>query len=94
MERSTGYHVWNLGGSRTITLAELLRKIADGIGVEPDIREVPMQPGDVDRTWADGTRARDELDWSATVDIDSGLKLFLEWFVRQNDRAGTTGNRA
>jgi UDP-glucuronate 4-epimerase len=85
-ERCTGFHVWNLGGSRTITLAELVRKIAAGLGVPPRVRELPMQPGDVDRTWADVSRVERELGWRAEVDIDRGLALFLDWFRAQESR--------
>jgi UDP-glucuronate 4-epimerase len=82
-ERCAGFHVWNLGGSRTITLAALVRKIAAGLGVPPKVRQLPMQPGDVDRTWADVARVERELEWRAAVDIDRGLSLFLEWFRAQ-----------
>jgi len=96
-----GYHVWNLGGSRTVKLSELVRKIADGLGVEPRIEQLAPQPGDVERTWADITRAGRELDWVPRVDFDRGLRLFLDWFVGQrqgqgNARAGGSpeGNSA
>jgi len=82
-ERCAGFHVWNLGGSRTITLAALVRKIAAGLGVPLKVRQVPMQPGDVDRTWADVARVERELGWRAAVEIDRGLSLFLEWFRAQ-----------
>jgi UDP-glucuronate 4-epimerase len=80
MTRATGYHVWNLGGSRTIALAELVGKIAERLAVPARVRELPVQPGDVDRTWADISLARRELDWSPEIDIDGGLDLFLAWF--------------
>jgi UDP-glucuronate 4-epimerase len=79
-ERCGGYRVYNLGGSRTTTLSDLLGKIASGLGVEPRVRRLPPQPGDVERTWADVSRARDELGWEPRVDIDAGLALFLQWF--------------
>ena len=82
LERTRSYHVWNLGGSRTVTLAELISKIAHGLDVEPEIEKFPMQPGDVERTWADIDKARQELDWSPNVDIDRGIDRFLEWFRR------------
>jgi UDP-glucuronate 4-epimerase len=80
LERCAGFRVWNLGGSHTTRLDELLRKIARGLGVDLDAEVKPMQPGDVDRTWADIRRAKQELDWSPKVDFDRGLELFLEWF--------------
>jgi UDP-glucuronate 4-epimerase len=85
-ERCTGYHVWNLGGSRTITLAELVTKIASGLRVTPNVKVLPMQPGDVDRTWADTSIVEAELGWKAEVPIDRGLALFLDWFRAQEGR--------
>ena len=81
IERVSGYRVWNLGGSRTVSLAELVRKIADGMGRTPRVRQLPPQPGDVERTWADISRARADLGWEPRIDIDRGLRLFLEWFA-------------
>ena len=80
IDRCRGYHVWNLGGSHTITLAELVSKLAARLGVTPRIRVLPMQPGDVDRTWADISRARHDLEWAPKLDIDHGLDRFVEWF--------------
>ncbi len=84
LERTTGYHVWNLGGSRTTTLGELIEKIAAGLGREAEVRELPRQPGDVDRTWADVSRAKRELGWEPTVAIDEGLERFLAWYRREH----------
>ena len=81
--KCSGYHVWNLGGSRTIALRELVERIARGLGVTPRVRVLPAQPGDVERTWADVSRAREDLDWEPAVGLDQGLERFLEWFRRQ-----------
>ena len=80
LERCRGFHVWNLGGSRTTSLGDLVTKIARGLGVEPEIRRRPMQAGDVERTWADVAKARKDLGWKPQVELDRGLELFLEWF--------------
>jgi UDP-glucuronate 4-epimerase len=86
-----GYHVWNLGGSRTVTLAALVAKIADKLGVRPQVRQLPEQPGDVRRTWADVERAERELGWRALVGIDDGLDRFLLWF---GERRGTAARES
>lgn len=80
LERTTGFHIWNLGGSRTIRLSELIAKIAEQLGTEARIERRPLQPGDVDRTWADVERSRRELDWEARVTIDEGLASFVRWY--------------
>jgi UDP-glucuronate 4-epimerase len=86
LDRCRGYHVWNLGGSRTTSLGELVRKIARGLGVAPRVRVLAPQSGDVERTWADVSRARAELSWEPTVDLDRGIGLFLDWFRREAAR--------
>jgi UDP-glucuronate 4-epimerase len=94
MERSLGYRVWNLGGSRTTTLVDLVERIARGLKTRPSIRRSPAQPGDVDRTWADISRARRELGWEPTTDLDTGLARFLEWFTHHPpQRAGAGAAR-
>jgi UDP-glucuronate 4-epimerase len=93
MERCSGYHLWNLGGSRAVPLAELVRAIAARLAVEPDVRLLPAQPGDVERTWADIARASRELEWRPQVSLDEGLDRFVAWFSGR--RSGTaTGSRA
>jgi UDP-glucuronate 4-epimerase len=94
LERATGYHVWNLGGSNTITLADLVRKIAERLGVPARVRQLPTQPGDVERTWADIRLARRELAWAPRIDIDAGLDLFLDWFERSPARSRVTEKRS
>ena len=85
LDRCSGYHVWNLGGARTTRLDELVRRIAAGLGVPMHVTHRPAQPGDVERTWADVSRADVELDWRPGVTIDQGLELFLGWFRRQGE---------
>lgn len=78
------YDVFNLGNDRTVTLTEMIATIAEEMGVEPCIRRLPMQPGDVDRTWADIGKARGALGYAPQVEFREGVKRFLEWFA---DRA-------
>jgi UDP-glucuronate 4-epimerase len=85
LERCSGYHVWNLGGARTIRLGELVGRIAGELGVEPRVRQLPDQPGDVQQTWADVTRAARELDWVPQVPLDEGLPQFIRWYRRHRD---------
>lgn len=84
MDHLSGYHVWNLGGSRTVTLAKLIEMISHRLGRKAVIEEQPMQPGDVDRTWADTTRSLRELHWEPRTGIEEGLDRFMAWFRCRN----------
>ncbi|HEX4823353.1 MAG TPA: NAD-dependent epimerase/dehydratase family protein [Candidatus Polarisedimenticolaceae bacterium] len=88
IERTRGFHVWNLGGSSPILLNELVERIARGLDVAPRIRRLPMQPGDVLRTWADIGAVRRDLDWQPRVTFDDGMSRFLSWFRAARPAAG------
>ena len=74
------FRVYNLGGERTTTLAELVQLIADCLGKRAVIETLPLQPGDVPITYADVARARAELDYSPKVAIEEGVRRFCAWF--------------
>lgn len=73
------FRIWNLGGSHPVTLSEMIRAIADVIGRKPRIDQLPMQPGDVQRTWADLTRSRAELDYEPATSFHDGLARQWSW---------------
>lgn len=91
-DRMTGFHVWNLGGSNTVRLSELIRLISGALGKEPNIRVLPQQPGDVDRTWADVAKAKADLDWEPTVAIEDGIERFIRWY--REPRVASAGDGA
>jgi UDP-glucuronate 4-epimerase len=86
LERTTSFHVWNLGGSHPVLLRELVDRLASGLGVPARLEHRPMPPGDVDRTWADVSRARAELGWTPSVGFDEGIERFLSWFRSERGR--------
>ncbi len=78
---SSGFRIYNLGGSATTTLRGLIDRIASALGKEALIERLPMQAGDVLRTFADVSRAEKELGFRAKVSIDQGIPLFVDWFL-------------
>jgi UDP-glucuronate 4-epimerase len=74
-----GYRVWNLGGSHPVSLEEMVATIARVVGRQPVIERGPMQPGDVQRTWADLTRSTAELGFKPTTPFEEGVRRQWEW---------------
>ncbi len=76
------FDILNLGDSEPIRLSRLVAALERATGREAviDRREVP--PGDVDRTFADVSRARRLLGYEPRVGIDEGLRRFVEWYRR------------
>ncbi len=77
------YEIVNLGESRTISLKEMIRVVSEEMGVEPRIRQLPMQPGDVVRTYADISKARSLLGYNPRWEFREGVREFVKWFRGQ-----------
>jgi len=74
-----GFRVYNLGGEHPVTLAELVATIERVVGKSADIRRLPPQAGDVERTWADLTLARADLGYSPGVPLEDGIRRYWRW---------------
>jgi len=75
------YEIFNLGGSETTSLSTLIQMVGAAIDVEPVIRRLPMQPGDVARTYADISKAERMLGYRPTTTLADGLAAFGEWYL-------------
>jgi nucleoside-diphosphate-sugar epimerase len=73
------YEIINLGGAETTELRDLIQGIADALDIVPEIKQLPTQPGDVKRTYADISKARRLLGYSPDTTIEEGLKHFASW---------------
>lgn len=74
------YNVINLGESQTVSLRRMIETLSAQMGVTPRVNQLPSQPGDVPRTFADISRARELLGYSPSTDFESGIRKFLDWF--------------
>jgi len=75
-----GFHrLYNLGNDRPEELMSLVAALESALGKTTDKAMKPMQPGDVERTWADISRARKELGFSPTVTLAEGIERFARW---------------
>lgn len=74
------YEIINLGNSNPISLKEMITTIGQVLNIEPTIKQLPMQPGDVDRTYADITKARKLLGYEPQTSFEEGIRRFIEWY--------------
>ncbi len=79
IDRCEGYEIINLGSSSPIALREMIRVVAEACGEPPVVRQLPVQPGDVDRTFADVEKAARLLDYRPAVPFEEGVRRFVEW---------------
>jgi len=79
VEKCRGYEIYNLGESRPVRLDKLIDQIEQALGEKARIERLPMQPGDVDRTYADVDKARRKLGYEPNTQLEVGLARFAEW---------------
>ena len=77
------YEIYNLGGTQTISLNELVETIERVVGKRATIDWQPDQPGDVPITYANIDRARAALGYAPTTRPDVGIARYWEWLQRQ-----------
>lgn len=74
---SNVYEIINLGNSSPISLKDMINNIAKALKVEPKIKQMPMQPGDVNVTYADISKAKRLLGYEPKVKFEEGIRRFV-----------------
>jgi UDP-glucuronate 4-epimerase len=74
------YEIFNLGNHRSENLMDMIGILADTLGIEPKMDLLPMQPGDVQATYADTERAHAKLGFEPTTPISVGIPRFIDWY--------------
>jgi UDP-glucuronate 4-epimerase len=80
MELAPRFEIFNLGGSQTTRLIDLVHWIAEELGVEARLEVLPEQPGDVPITFADVDKAGRQLGYRPKVPIREGLARYVAWY--------------
>ena len=80
MENKDVYEILNLGNSSPVSLKEMINTIAKVIGVDAKINQLPMQLGDVERTYADVSKAKEMIGYEPKTTFEQGIVNFVNWY--------------
>ena len=83
LEKKIEFEIINLGNSHPISLADFIATLEKILGKRAKIKKMPIQLGDVEKTWANVVKARKLLDWEPKIDLSHGLSIYVEWLKRQ-----------
>ena len=76
----SSFEVFNLGGSATTTLSELVALVEAATDRTAIIRVMPDQPGDVPQTYADVSKAEKLIGYRPQTAIREGVAKYVEWY--------------
>ena len=82
VDKELDFEIINLGNNKPIPLNEFIRIIEKATRKKVVIKQMPMQPGDVEITYADITKAQRLLGYKPETTIEQGMKKFVEWYEK------------
>ena len=74
------HRVYNLGNHRSEPLMRFIGLIEQALGQKAEIDFQPMQPGDVQATYADIDATQRDLGFQPAIPIDVGIPKFIAWY--------------
>jgi UDP-glucuronate 4-epimerase len=78
------WRIYNIGRGQPVPLLEIIGSIEQATGKPATLVMRPKQPGDVDQTFADISRLRDETGFAPRVSLAEGIAEFVSWFRRHH----------
>lgn len=64
----------------------MVEAIEDTLGKNAEINKISLQLGDVNRTFAKVSKAKEVLGYNPSCDIEDGIRNFVEWYKASNDK--------
>lgn len=74
------YKVYNIGNNNSVKLLDFIKEIELNLDKLGEKKMLPMQPGDVERTWADVDQLIKDYDYRPNTSIKDGVKSFIDWY--------------
>ena len=78
------WRIYNIGNNSPVELLDYIKAIEDALGIKADKELLPLQPGDVPDTFADVDDLVNEFNYKPSMDIQTGVKNFVEWYKYYN----------
>jgi UDP-glucuronate 4-epimerase len=74
------YNVYNIGNSKSVKLMDFIAAIEESLGTVATKNMMDMQPGDVEKTWANVDDLIRDYDYRPDTPIQEGVQRFVDWY--------------
>ncbi len=79
-EAGVPHRLYNVGNNRPEALTDFVAQLERALGRKAVIEHAPMQPGDVEETWADIAALQRGHGYAPTTTIAEGIPRFVAWY--------------
>ncbi len=80
LKHSYSYEIFNLGNNNPIKLNYFIKIIEKELKIKSQKKLLPIQPGDVEKTYANINYSQKKLNYKPKTSIEKGIKKFIEWY--------------
>ncbi len=74
------YRVYNIGNSKPVKLMDFIHSIEEELGKKAEVNMIPIQPGEVEKTWADVSDLEKKFNYTPDTPIREGINRFISWY--------------
>lgn len=82
INKGKGYQVYNIGNNNSVKLTDFISEIEHNLGKKAIQNLLPMQDGDVAKTWANVDDLISDYDYAPKTSIQEGIKKFIDWYKK------------
>lgn len=75
------YILYNIGKSSPVKLTDFIDAIEKKLGKKAEKIMMPMQPGDVHKTFADVSSLKKDLGYNPSTLLQDGVNSFIDWYI-------------
>jgi UDP-glucuronate 4-epimerase len=84
-EIKTPYAIFNIGSHSPIKLLDFIELLQDTLGIKANLNYMPMQPGDVEATYADISSINKMVGFKPSTSLKSGVESWVSWYLDYHD---------
>ena len=76
------YKIYNIGNNNPVKLMDFIKAIENSLNKKFEINFMPLQPGDVPKTYANVDSLVKELNYKPNTPIQKGIDKFVNWYLQ------------
>ncbi len=81
-EISKKYDIYNIGCNKPVKLLDFIKCLEDELNIKANMKMLPMQKGDVFKTWSSVDKLKNEVGYNPKINIKLGVKKFIDWYKK------------
>ena len=74
------WRIYNIGNGKPVELMHYIEVLEQKLGIKAEKNLLPMQPGDIEATWADSGDLSRDLGYQPDTSVEEGVGAFVDWY--------------